>query len=111
MNSVKISKLICLLLVFNLFLMRPAALGQSYTPAAMIFSCILIIFHFLIGNINNIKKVVVSNDFLQLIFLFLIYWIYVIFISIYYGKSDLTLLIKELLAASVVVFLLFDFSF
>jgi len=98
-----VTGLVSLGLVLNLFLMRPAALGESYTSMGIALSVPLTGLHVL----HNMKRTRYSNavirwDVATLLGLLGLYWLYICPISIVFERSQLDWMFKEFIATMVV---------
>lgn len=98
-----LNRLIGLFLVFNCFLMRPAALGQSLTGFSIVISVVLIVFYSLLNKLSFKVNLSLKKQMNCLVGLLLIYWIYSLGISIYFGRVNYDHLIKELVTTIVIV--------
>ncbi|MEA3103447.1 hypothetical protein [Caballeronia mineralivorans] len=99
-----VTGLVSLGLVLNLFLMRPTALGETYTPVGMAFALPLAGLHML----HNVRKTRYSNsairwDIATLLSLLGLYWLYVCPISIFFEKSQLDWVLKEFVTTGIIV--------
>ena len=88
--------------VLNTFLMRPAALGQSYTSIGLAISCALSPLIFILASRQN-KKKHGSSDIAVLILLSAFYLAYTSITSIVFGKADLIYLLKEFLTTLIIL--------
>jgi hypothetical protein len=96
--------LISLCLVLNLFLLRPTALGEKWTPLGMMLAIPLVGLHML----HTSRKKAFSNPMLRremtvLFCLLAAYWLYVGPISIGFNRSELVWTMKELWTTLVIV--------
>jgi hypothetical protein len=99
-----VTGLVSLGLVLNLFLMRPTALGEAYTPIGMVLALPLTGLHLL----HNSKKTRYSNsairwDIATLLSLLGLYWLYICPISILFEMSQLDWVLKELITTGIIV--------
>jgi len=99
-----VTGLVSLGLVLNLFLMRPTALGEAYTPMGMVLALPLTGLHLL----HNSKKTRYSNsairwDIATLLSLLGLYWLYICPISILFEMSQLDWVLKELITTGIIV--------
>jgi hypothetical protein len=83
-------------LVLNLFLMRPMALGETYTSLGMVLAVPLVYLHIW----HNTKRTRYSNavirwDIASLLSLLGVYWVYICPISIVFEMSQLDWVLKE----------------
>lgn len=100
----KFSAVFLIILVFNLFFMRPAAFGQKFTAYSLFFSVIVLGVYVMLKN----KKYFlidegIYRDSSRLFALVGAYLVYVGVISVIFGKSNLDLVIKEIFTAILVV--------
>ena len=103
--------IVSLAMVLNLFLMRPTALGETYTSLGMVLAVPLACLHIR----HNVKRTRYSNatirwDIGTLLCLLCAYWLYICPISIVFEMSQLDWVLKEfvttiLIAAVYDVFL------
>ena len=99
-----VTSLVSIGLVLNLFLMRPTALGEAYTPLGMALALPLVGLHLL----HNFKKTRYSNsairwDIATLLTLLGLYWLYICPISIFFEKSQLDWVLKEFITSGIIV--------
>ncbi|MFK4443499.1 energy-converting hydrogenase Eha subunit C [Caballeronia udeis] len=103
-NMPDVTSLVSIGLVLNLFLMRPTALGETYTPLGMALALPLVGLHLL----HNFKKTRYSNsairwDIATLLSLLGLYWLYICPISIFFEKSQLDWVLKEFITSGIIV--------
>src|SRR6266849_1227950 len=99
-----VTGLVSLGLVLNLFLMRPTALGEAYTPIGMVLALPLTGLHLL----HNSEKTRYSNtairwDIATLLSLLGLYWLYICPISILFEMSQLDWVLKESMTTGIIV--------
>jgi hypothetical protein len=99
-----VTDLVALALVLNLFLLRPTALGETYTPLGMLLALPLTALHI----VHNMRKKRFSNpsirwDIGTLLGMLGVYWLYICPISIYFEKSQLDWVVRELITTGVIV--------
>ena len=100
----RVTEFVSLALVINLLLMRPAALGETYTSIAMALALPLTGLHAL----HHCRQTRYSNaairwDMSALFCLLALYWLYVSVTSIWFEMSQLDWVVKELLTTIVIV--------
>jgi hypothetical protein len=96
--------MVALALVLNLFLLRPTALGETYTPLGMALALPLTGLHIL----HNMRKKRFSNpsirwDIGTLLGMLGLYWLYICPVSIYFQMSQLDWVIREFVTTGVIV--------
>jgi hypothetical protein len=99
-----VTSLVSVALVLNLFLMRPTALGEDYTPLGMALALPLVGLHLL----HNARKTRYSNsairwDIATLLSLLGLYWLYICPISIFFEKSQLDWVLREFVTTGIIV--------
>ncbi len=99
-----LARLLSLLLVLNLFLMRPAALGQRLSWIAIAASPVLSVALLLHERRSrHLSTHDLRSDIEWLGALLAIYWLYIGPISIVFGRSDLLLAAKEFVTTAIIV--------
>jgi hypothetical protein len=100
----RLEAVISFCLVLNLFLMRPAALGQTYTTLAILGAAALVGLY-VIAFAN--KKIPAAPrlrfEMLSLFVLMTLYWIYIYPVSLFFDRTDMDLLYKGLLTEILIL--------
>lgn len=104
MKKISLLTLFSAALVFNTFLMRPAALGQEYASVAMILSVTLVgAYLALKGRHERIVWKANRRDILFAVSIIVLYWLYELPLGIVQG-SDTVLLAKDFLSSVTIAF-------
>jgi hypothetical protein len=95
--------LISLGLIFNLFLMRPSALGQSLSWVAIVLSTALVGAHFTFApQSQRFTNSQLRSEMIALFGFLSAYWLYIGPISTFFNQSDLEFTLKDLVTTALI---------